>query len=71
MQDSRRHWTLHAVVDRDEDMKTLFERTAGSNDALTVSVSAKVDSVSIGADGLVLNLAHLGSHPLSSIRRIG
>jgi 2-polyprenyl-6-methoxyphenol hydroxylase-like FAD-dependent oxidoreductase len=27
MQDSRRHWTLHAVVDRDEDMKTLFERT--------------------------------------------
>jgi 2-polyprenyl-6-methoxyphenol hydroxylase-like FAD-dependent oxidoreductase len=27
MQDSTRHWTLHAVVDRDEDMKTLFERT--------------------------------------------
>ena len=48
-----------------------IKATAGSNDALTVSVSAKVDSVSIGADGLVLNLAHLGSHPLSSIRRIG
>ncbi|MEJ0074484.1 MAG: FAD-dependent monooxygenase [Alphaproteobacteria bacterium] len=27
MQDSTRHWTLHAVVERDEDMKTLFERT--------------------------------------------
>ena len=27
MQDSTRHWTLHAVVDRPEDMKTLFERT--------------------------------------------
>ena len=29
MQDSTRHWTLHAVVDRDEQMKTLFERTIG------------------------------------------
>lgn len=48
-----------------------IKATAGSNEALTVSVAAKVDSVSIGADGLVLNLAHLGSHPLSSIRRIG
>ena len=27
MQDSTRHWTLHAVVDRDEEMKDLFERT--------------------------------------------
>jgi len=27
MQDSTRHWTLHAVVERDEDMKTMFERT--------------------------------------------
>lgn len=27
MQDSTRHWTLHAVVDRDEDMKAQFERT--------------------------------------------
>src|SRR5437763_1139544 len=27
MQDSTRHWTLHAVVERDEDMMTLFERT--------------------------------------------
>ena len=27
MQDSTRHWTLHAVVERDEDMKTAFERT--------------------------------------------
>jgi 2-polyprenyl-6-methoxyphenol hydroxylase-like FAD-dependent oxidoreductase len=30
MQDSTRHWTLHAVVERDEDMKTLFERTVAT-----------------------------------------
>ena len=29
MQDSTRHWTLHAVVDSDEDMKRQFERTIG------------------------------------------
>jgi 2-polyprenyl-6-methoxyphenol hydroxylase-like FAD-dependent oxidoreductase len=27
MQDSTRHWTLHSVVERDEDMKAMFERT--------------------------------------------
>ena len=27
MQDSRRHWTLHSVVDRDQDMTTMFEQT--------------------------------------------
>jgi 2-polyprenyl-6-methoxyphenol hydroxylase-like FAD-dependent oxidoreductase len=27
MQDSTRHFTLHAVVERDEDMKAMFERT--------------------------------------------
>jgi hypothetical protein len=27
MQDSTRHWTLHAVVDHSEEMKDLFERT--------------------------------------------
>jgi len=27
MQDSTRHFTLHAVVDKDEDMKAMFERT--------------------------------------------
>jgi 2-polyprenyl-6-methoxyphenol hydroxylase-like FAD-dependent oxidoreductase len=27
MQDSTKHFTLHAVVDRDEDMKAMFERT--------------------------------------------
>lgn len=27
MQDSTRHFTLHAVVDKDDDMKALFERT--------------------------------------------
>src|SRR5271163_4424068 len=29
MQDSTRHWTLHGVVDTDEDMKVAFERTVG------------------------------------------
>jgi len=39
--------------------------------ALGVRVAAHVDSVSIEPSGLVLNLAGLGSHPLSAIRRIG
>jgi len=29
MQDSTKHWTLHAVVQRDEDMKTLFQQIVG------------------------------------------
>ena len=29
MQDSTKHWTLHAVLDRDDDMKRQFERTIG------------------------------------------
>ena len=29
MQDSTRHWTLHSVVDRPEDMAVQFERTVG------------------------------------------
>jgi 2-polyprenyl-6-methoxyphenol hydroxylase-like FAD-dependent oxidoreductase len=29
MQDSTRHWTLHAVVERDEDMPRQFEKTVG------------------------------------------
>jgi 2-polyprenyl-6-methoxyphenol hydroxylase-like FAD-dependent oxidoreductase len=29
MQDSTRHWTLHAVVERDADMAAQFERTVG------------------------------------------
>jgi 2-polyprenyl-6-methoxyphenol hydroxylase-like FAD-dependent oxidoreductase len=29
MQDSTRHWTLHSVLERDEDMKSQFERTIG------------------------------------------
>ena len=39
--------------------------------ALDVSVASHVDSVSIEATGLVLNLAGVGSVPLSSVRRIG
>ena len=30
MQDSTKHWTLHAVVERDEDMKTLFAQIVGT-----------------------------------------
>src|SRR6185295_14052766 len=30
MQDSTRHWTLHAVVERDADMAPQFERTLGA-----------------------------------------
>lgn len=47
---------------------------SGSGDnaeVLSVRVAARVDSVSIEPTGLVLNLAGLGSHPLSAIRRIG
>jgi len=29
MQDSTRHWTLHAVVDRPDEMRAQFERTVG------------------------------------------
>ncbi|WP_426440419.1 FAD-dependent monooxygenase [Bradyrhizobium genosp. P] len=29
MQDSRRHWTLHAAVESDEEMKRQFEQTVG------------------------------------------
>jgi len=48
--------------------------TSGSGagaEALDVRVAARVESVSIEATGLVLNLTGLGSHPLSAIRRIG
>lgn len=39
--------------------------------SLQVRLAAKVESVSIEATGLVLNLEGLGSHPLSSVRRVG
>jgi 2-polyprenyl-6-methoxyphenol hydroxylase-like FAD-dependent oxidoreductase len=29
MQDSTRHWTLHSIVDSDQEMKTQFEKTVG------------------------------------------
>ena len=45
--------------------------TADQADLLAVGVRAAVDSVSIESTGLVLNLAGLGSFPLSAIRRIG
>lgn len=51
-----------------------FRASSGSGDdseALTVRLAAHIDSVSIEPTGLVLNLAGLGSQPLSSIRRIG
>ncbi|HWK66473.1 MAG TPA: FAD-dependent monooxygenase [Rhizobiaceae bacterium] len=30
MQDSTKHWTLHAVVEKDEDMKAQFEKVVGT-----------------------------------------
>lgn len=45
--------------------------TGEDSQSLEVRMAARVDSVSIGAAGLVLNLDGLGSHALSSIRRIG
>lgn len=48
--------------------------TAGTGEnaeALDVRVAAHIDSVSIEASGLVLNLAGMGSVPLSTVRRIG
>lgn len=45
--------------------------TGSDTESLTVRVAARVDSVSIEATGLTLNLAGLGSHPLSAVRRIG
>ncbi|HXM80771.1 MAG TPA: FAD-dependent monooxygenase [Burkholderiales bacterium] len=40
MQDSTRHWTLHAVVGKDEDMARQFERTVG--------VPVKYDTLYVG-----------------------
>jgi flagellar basal-body rod modification protein FlgD len=45
--------------------------TGENAQALDVRVAAHIDSVSIEASGLVLNLAGLGSVPLSTVRRIG
>ena len=43
----------------------------GSMETLSTRVAAHVDSVSIEASGLVLNLAGVGPQPLSAVRRIG
>ncbi len=45
--------------------------SGASSQALSTRVAAHVDSVSIEASGLVLNLAGIGPQPLSSVRRIG
>jgi flagellar basal-body rod modification protein FlgD len=45
--------------------------TGSDAQSLAVRVAARVDSVSIEPTGLTLNLAGLGSHPLSAVRRIG
>ena len=39
MQDSTRHFTLHAVVEKDEDMATQFEKTV----AVPVKYAAGID----------------------------
>lgn len=51
-----------------------FRATSGTGQdtqALAVRLSARIDSVSIEPQGLVLNLAGLGGYPLSSVRRVG
>ncbi|WP_330967396.1 flagellar hook assembly protein FlgD [Lysobacter sp. A3-1-A15] len=45
--------------------------TGKQAEALQVRMAGHVDSVSIEPHGLVLNLAGLGSHSLSAIRRVG
>ncbi|TZF88824.1 flagellar hook assembly protein FlgD [Cognatilysobacter lacus] len=45
--------------------------TGASAQALSTRIAAHIDSVSIEASGLVLNLAGIGPRPLSSVRRIG
>lgn len=50
-----------------------FRATTGSDakgEALSVRLISRVESVSIEPQGLVLNIAGLGSHALSTIRRI-
>lgn len=45
--------------------------TGSDAESLAVRVAARVESVSIEPTGLMLNLAGLGSHSLSAVRRIG
>ncbi|VXC06790.1 Basal-body rod modification protein FlgD [Luteimonas sp. 9C] len=44
---------------------------AGTGEALSVRVKAKVESVSIETSGLTLNMAGIGSQSLAAVRRIG
>lgn len=54
----------------DYGITTTFDGQAGTG-ALIPLVSARIDSVSLGVDGLTLNLAGYGTAPLSAVRRIG
>ncbi|GAB6196892.1 flagellar hook assembly protein FlgD [Lysobacter xanthus] len=45
--------------------------TGTSTQALSTRIASRVESVSIEASGLVLNLAGIGPQPLSAVRRIG
>lgn len=54
----------------DYKVKISYTGDAGSG-ALVPLVRARIDSVSLGQEGIVLNLAGLGTAPLSAIRRIG
>ena len=42
-----------------------------TTEAVTPQVSARIDSVSLTQQGLILNLDGIGPKPLSAIRRIG
>src|SRR5690554_6124532 len=57
---------------RDESGNTgAADPSAKDADLLPIRASARVDSVSIEPNGLFLNLAGMGSVPLSAIHRIG
>jgi flagellar basal-body rod modification protein FlgD len=54
----------------DYGIKTTFDGEAGTG-ALIPLVGARIDSVSLGVNGLTLNIAGYGTAPLSAVRRIG
>lgn len=52
-------------------MKAVHTDSTGKTSALNTYVDSKVDSVTIGSDGLYLNLPGLGTAPLDYVLRIG
>jgi len=52
-------------------IKAVHTDSSGKTSALNTYVDSKVDSVTIGSDGLYLNLPGLGTAPLDYVLRIG